>query len=133
MKFNPHLHIITNLNLNLNKKFNTLWRKTVLDALKVKSDHYYYGYYVNSGRETIPSRKIAKYTGRYVRHPAIANGRIIAYDKNNITFFYKDNQSNKIIITKPVNEFISALIQHVPPKQFKIVRYYGIYCRNKKL
>lgn len=132
MKFNPHLHIITNLHLNLNKRFNKIWRKTVLDVLKVKSDRYYYGYYVNSGREIIPSRKIAKYTGRYVRHPAIANGRIINYNQNYITFFYKDDQGRKTVISKTVNDFISSLIQHIPPKQFKIVRYYGWYSRKKR-
>tara|TARA_Y100000310_G_C20481124_1_gene714728 strand:+ start:218 stop:703 length:486 start_codon:yes stop_codon:yes gene_type:complete len=132
MKFNPHLHIITNLNENLDKKFNKIWRRIVLSSFNIKSSRYYYGYYVNSGRKTIYQKQIAKYTGRYVRHPAIANGRIIHYNKNKITFFYKDNQNNKITVTKSINNFITSLIQHIPPKQFKIVRYYGTYCRNKR-
>ena len=31
-----------------------------------------------------------------------------------------------------VNEFISAIIQHVPEKNQKLVRYYGYYSRRKK-
>ena len=123
MKFNPHLHIITNSNINFNFKFNKLWRKTILSNLKLTSNKYYYGYYVWS--DNIKSKKIAKYIGRYVRHPAIANGRIISYHKKRIAFFYRDNQRNEIIVRKPVNNFITSLIQHIPPPQFKIVRYYG--------
>ena len=69
---------------------------------------------------------------RYVRHPAIANGRIIKYNKENVTFFYEDNEKNKIIIKKSVFDFIQSLIQHTPPKQFKMIRYYGAYSRNQK-
>lgn len=130
MKFNPHLHIITNLSSNLDEKFNKIWRKTILNFLNIKSNRYHYGYYVNCSKIIYP-RQLAKYTGRYVRHPAIANGRIISYNKN-ITFFYTDNQNKKITITKSANNFITSLIQHIPPEQFKMVRYYGAYCRTKR-
>jgi len=130
MKFHPHLHIIINSNINFDFKFNKIWRKTVLNNLKLTSNKYYYGYYVSFN--DIKSKKIAKYIGRYVRHPAIANGRIIKYNKENVTFFYKDNEKNKIIIKKSVFDFIQSLIQHTPPKQFKMIRYYGAYSRNQK-
>jgi len=130
MKFNPHLHIISNLNRPIPQKFDRVWRRIVLRSLKMPEDPYYYGYYIHSGRRAIGQKQIAKYTGRYVRHPAIANGRIIMYDKKRVTFFYKDNLARKIIITRTVDDFISSLIQHIPPKHFKIVRYYGAYCRK---
>ncbi|MBS3114671.1 transposase [Candidatus Woesearchaeota archaeon] len=31
-----------------------------------------------------------------------------------------------------VRNFINSLIQHIPPEQFKIIRYYGIYSRNQR-
>ena len=31
-----------------------------------------------------------------------------------------------------VNDFISAIIQHVPEKNQKLVRYYGAYSRRRK-
>ncbi len=68
---------------------------------------------------------------RYVRHPAIANGRIISYNKDNITFFYKD-LNNKVIVTNSTGSFITSLIQHIPPEQFKIIRHYGAYSRNQR-
>lgn len=128
MKFHPHLHIITNSNIDFNSKFNKLWRKTILGNLKLTSDKYYYGYYV--WFDAIKSEGIAKYIGRYVRHPAIANGRILKCNKWSITFFYRDNHKDKIIVKKPVLDFISSLIQHIPPEQFKMIRYYGAYSRN---
>jgi hypothetical protein len=132
MKFHPHLHITTNSNINFDYKFNKLWRKIILSNLKIKSNKYYYGYYVWSDNEILRPKQIAKYIGRYVRHPAIANGRIIGYDKKRIVFFYRDNQRNEIIVKKSVNNFITSLIQHIPPPQFKIVRYYGAYSRNQR-
>lgn len=129
MKFHPHLHILTNSDINFNHKFNKLWRKTILRNLNVTSNKYYYGYYVWS--DIIKSKEIAKYIGRYVRHPAIANGRIVDYSKEKIKFFYLDNKNNMIYITKSITPFITSLIQHIPPEQFKMIRYYGAYCRNQ--
>ena len=131
MKFHPHLHILTNHDINFNYKFNKLWRKIILNNLRIASNQYYYGYYVWS--DSIQSKNIAKYIGRYVRHPVIANGRIIRYNKKNVTFFYSDNNKNKVIVKKSVLDFISLLIQHIPPNQFKMTRHYGAYSRNQRI
>ncbi|MDP3698205.1 MAG: transposase [Nanoarchaeota archaeon] len=140
LKFHPHLHLIAAEGyfsdntfipepIFFKSKFNKMWRAVVLNKLGVSLENYHYGFYVWCDHKSTFS---INYVGRYVRHPAIANSRIIVYDKNNITFFYKDNQSKKIVITKSVDDFISSLVQHIPPKQFKIIRYYGVYCRNKR-
>jgi Putative transposase. len=31
-----------------------------------------------------------------------------------------------------VDEFITALLRHIPDKQFKTIRYYGVYYRRKR-
>jgi len=31
-----------------------------------------------------------------------------------------------------VEEFITAVIRHIPDRQFKTVRHYGIYARNQR-
>jgi len=31
-----------------------------------------------------------------------------------------------------VEDFITAIIGHIPDKQFKIIRYYGAYSRRKR-
>lgn len=133
LKFNPHLHIITNSKINFNSKFNKLWRKTILINLKIRSNRYYYGYYVHCKKENLKPKTIGKYTARYVRHPSIANGRIIDYNKKSVTFYYKDEENNEIFITKSIDSFITSLIQHIPPPQFKMIRYYGIYSRNNRI
>ena len=71
------------------------------------------------------------YIGRYVRHPSIANSRIVAYNGEAVKFVYKDKQEKEAYKIMLVNDFISALISHIPEKNFKMVRYYGIYSRKK--
>ena len=130
MKFHPHLHILTNSDINFNCKFNKLWRKTILNSLNLTSNKYYYGYYVWS--DNIKSKNIAKYIGKYVRHPAIANSRITEYNRKYVKFYYNGIQQQRIYARKSTADFITCLIQHIPPKQFKMIRYYGYYNRNNK-
>ena len=49
-----------------------------------------------------------------------------------MTFFYEDRDEKKHYVSMDVYEFISALIQHIPEKQFKMIRYYGAYSRKHK-
>ncbi len=80
-------------------------------------------------------RHVANYVGRYVRHPAIANTRISDYDGESVTFWYYENaikKDKKKFITVEVEEFIRRIIQHIPEKHFKMIRYYGAYCRKWK-
>ena len=102
LKFNPHLHLIAATSISFKHKFNKLWKHEVLKQLNVpRTNKHSYGFYVwNSG--AINKRILSKYIARYVRHPAIANGRIIFYDGKGITFFYLDANKNKIIVKKPV-------------------------------
>ncbi|MBE9594643.1 MAG: transposase [Proteobacteria bacterium] len=47
-----------------------------------------------------------------------------------IRFWYNDRDKIKHYKTMSVDEFIHAIIQHIPEKQFKMIRYYGSYCRK---
>ncbi len=96
------------------------------------------GFYVwihRNGRIKDP-RDIAKYLGRYVRHPAIANRRIVSFDGKLVKFYYEeeneDGYKTKHYVEMDVDEFIAALIQHVPDRQFKMIRHYGVYARYLK-
>jgi hypothetical protein len=63
----------------------------------------------------------------------------VAYDGQTVTFFDEQRlgqgQKQKICQQLPVLEFIHGVVRHIPPKQFKMVRYYGLYapCKAKKL
>ncbi len=77
---------------------------------------------------------IAKYLGRYVRHPVIANSRIDFFDKEKmlVGFHYEDHNKVKYDVVIKADDFITALIRHIPPPQFKMIRYYGAYARRTK-
>lgn len=158
MKFQPHLHcIITEGGFdqknNFIKKdfiparqFAKCWQYHVLSnfqkaglARGAASEMYkkYDGFYVwvhRAGRIENP-KKVAKYVGRYVRHPSIADSRILSLDDRIVTFYYKqykDGNEEINYVEMDVLDFISALIQHIPEKQFKMIRYYGAYARRSK-
>src|SRR4030042_1531536 len=97
-------------------------------------DDYPEGFYVYLPKESriASKRMIGKYVARYVRHPAIANTRICGYDGKTVIFWYKDNDGVKHVVSMDVFEFIGALIQHIPDRQFKMIRYYGAYARKWK-
>jgi len=91
------------------------------------------GFCVYVREDRISSRKgLVRYIGRYVRHPAIANSRITAYNKEAVRFYYEDHDGNIHYKIMLVHDFISAIIQHIPEKNQKRVRYYGAYSRRKK-
>ena len=76
-------------------------------------------------------RKAAKYVGRYIARPAIAESRIQGYDGETVTFSYEDHETGE---TKseilPVLQFIGRLIMHIPMKGYQMVKRYGLYARH---
>ena len=77
-------------------------------------------------------RKVARYVARYIRHPVVSNTRLYRYDGKSVTFWYKDHEDKRLFVTMKVEEFIKALIQHIPDRNFKMIRYYGAYGRRIK-
>ena len=75
------------------------------------------------------TKQAARYMARYVRHPAIADSRIIEYDTKNVTFKYKrEDITYKLTMDK--YEFIHNVIKHIPDTNFKMIRYYGIHAKE---
>ena len=55
------------------------------------------------------------------------------YDGENITFHYNWHEDDQLVVeTIPVMDFITRLIQHIPEKHFKQIRYYGLYARTRE-
>ncbi len=68
-----------------------------------------------------------------VGRPVIATKRIDKYDGENVTFHYNRHEDEKLIVeTIPALEFMERLVQHIPEKNFKMIRYYGIYARHRE-
>ena len=49
-----------------------------------------------------------------------------------VGFHYEDHQKVRHDIVMSTEKFIGSLIQHIPEKQFKMIRYYGAYGRNRR-
>ena len=121
--------------------FHLLWQQEILNALKdyisKETIDYFFknypkGFYVYVKPERIYSgKRLVEYLGRYLRHPAIANSRIDRYNGEVVRFFYEDYEGKIKRKVMKVFDFISAIIQHIPDKNFRLVRYYGACARRK--
>lgn len=59
--------------------------------------------------------------------------RIISYNGKTVTFKYFDKKEKKEKTeTIDVMEFIGRIIRHIPDRNFKTIRYYGLYSRRNK-
>lgn len=73
------------------------------------------------------SKKLLDYLGRYIHRIAITNRNILAIHKGQVTFKYKDSRDNRWKkSTLPGEEFLRRFLQHVLPRGFHKVRYYGL-------
>lgn len=91
------------------------------------------GFYIHAKPNHCNPHQIAKYIGRYLGRPVIATKRIDDYDGENVTFHYNRHEDNALVVeTIPALDFMERLVQHIPEKHFKMVRYYGIYARYKE-
>ena len=71
---------------------------------------------------------VLDYLARYVHRIAITNRRILAMDGRTVTFRYKNRKSAQWrTCTLTGHEFMRRFLQHVLPKGFHKVRYYGLW------
>ena len=67
-----------------------------------------------------------KYLAAYVFHTALGSQRILKVENGQITFKYKDSQNQQwCTLTLAASEFLRRFLQHVLPKGFQRVRYFG--------
>ena len=74
------------------------------------------------------ARAALKYLAPYIFRVALSNKRIVGVADGQVTFRYSDGktrQSRSCML--PVEEFIGRFLQHVLPKGFVKVRYYGLF------
>ncbi len=76
---------------------------------------------------------VLNYLSRYVFRTAISNARILAVDQTHVTFRYKDRGADTWRTTRlPGFEFLGRFLQHVLPRGFHKVRYYGLWHHSKR-
>ena len=84
--------------------------------------------------------QVIQYVGRYSKRACLSEYKITAMDGENISFRYRDylnspDRRNPVEkeLTLHYREFFPRLLQHVPLRYFRIVRYYGFYSNKGNL
>jgi hypothetical protein len=76
---------------------------------------------------------VLNYLSRYVFRTAISNARILAMDQTHVTFRWKDRDTEAWCTERlPGVEFLRRFLQHVLPRGFHKVRYYGLWHPSKR-
>jgi len=84
--------------------------------------------------------QVVRYIGRYSKRACLSEYKITKMEGEVIAFRYKDNK-NLDDKGKPkelekefhYKEFFPRLLQHVPLKYFRLVRYYGMYSNRSQI
>jgi hypothetical protein len=154
-QYNPHLHLIATSGgwdakaerwvhqdylpyELLNKKWQwhalTMLRQTrPTEALRRLVSRcfrrYPKGFIAQVQQGDVPARyhSLATYLAKYVVTPPISVRRIDRYDGRRVTYHYRSHRTERVEgETVVVHRFIGLMVQHVVPKGFKRVRYYGV-------
>jgi Putative transposase/Transposase zinc-binding domain len=76
---------------------------------------------------------VLDYLARYVFRIAVTNNRIVSLDDRTVTFRYKQRKSSRWKTCRiDGHEFIRRFLQHVLPKGFHKVRYFGLWHPAKR-
>lgn len=154
-QYNPHLHLIATsggwdpeaerwVHLEhlpytlLNKKWQWHALTMLRQSLDMPAVHrlvdacyrrYPKGFITQVQKGDVPARyhTLATYLAKYVVTPPISVRRIDRYDGHRVTYHYRSHRSERVEYeTVDVHTFIGRMVQHVVPKDFKRIRYYGV-------
>ncbi len=154
-QYNPHLHIIStsggfdketekweHLDYLPYPVLHKKWQWYLLEMLKEKIfteevrrivdscyKRYPNGFVANVQKGDVPSRSItlSRYLAKYVVCPPISVRRIDAYDGEEVTYHYSSHRTERVEQESVgVYTFIGRMIQHIFPKGFQRIRYYGV-------
>lgn len=153
--YNPHMHILVTaggIDSNgrwvdvtyvpydlIHKKWQyhllNMLRQNVSDpAVETAIDHCWKTYtkgfvaHVQEGDVPPEGKGLAEYLAKYVVSPPISVRRIESYDQGSVKYWYHDHRTQDIQHkTLPVLLFIGRMLQHILPKGFQRIRYYGLH------
>jgi hypothetical protein len=118
--------ILEGLQLNL-LKIPESQKELYADIKALKSKAYEKPWNVYVKKTFRGAGQVVSYLGRYTHRVAISNSRILDTDGQSVRFRWKDYRDNKSkIMVLDCREFVRRFMQHVLPKGFYKIRYYGI-------
>ena len=89
---------------------------------------------VYAKRPFLGPKQVIEYLGRYTHKVALSNHRLLAVDKHQVTFSYKDYRQSgvkKQMSLEPL-EFIRRFSLHILPKAFVRIRHFGFLSSRAK-
>lgn len=91
-------------------------------------------WYIFIGSRLLEVGLTVKYIGRYTKRPVIAETRILRCDDKWVIFQYKDYAEGGKSSVKKMRlfTFITYLVQHIPDKNYRVVRGYGLFSSRLK-
>jgi putative transposase/transposase-like zinc-binding protein len=131
-----------------------LWQTQVLEMIELRlagdvqahalvkqmRQRYPKGFVAHLQGNVLPRmRQLTRYLVKYVVSPPLALSRIEAYDREQgtVRYWYRDHlrQGKKTTETVSRETFIGRMVQHILPKGFQRIRYYGLQasCTLKKV
>jgi hypothetical protein len=153
--YNPHLHILfTAGGVDPQARWKPLsyipyelmhrkWQYHLLtllaqegdsETIQADLDHGWNDYpkgfvaFLQPGEVPAGGKGLAEYLAKYVTSPPISVRRIERYDGQTVRYWYRDHKTHSIQHeTVPVLIFIGRMIQHILPKGFQRIRYYGLH------
>ena len=164
-QWNPHLHIIMTsggLTQGEDEKWREL-KYIPFEILHTKWQYYLFGMikkevgteetkkhidrlwkkypnglvaYLEKGDVPGDGKGLARYLAKYVVSPPIAVSRLIDYDGEEVEYWWRDHKTHKREEARiDVLTFIGRMVQHILPKWFQRIRYYGLHgtCKAKKI
>lgn len=153
--YNPHLHIMVTAG-GLDDAGNWVekdyipyrllhrkWQHHLLSMLREEIDDpqidrdvdacwkaYPKGFVAHVKEKKVPAggKALARYLAKYLVSPPISVRRIESYDGATVRYWYRDHRTGCIEHeTVPVLRFIGRMVQHILPKGFQRIRYYGLH------
>lgn len=84
--------------------------------------------FVEKGSVPAAPQGLAQYLAKYLVSPPISIHRIQSYDGQTVRYWYRDHRTECIQReTLPADRFIGRMVQHILPKGFQRIRYYGLH------
>lgn len=80
---------------------------------------------------------VATYLANYLKGGPIGNSRLLSQRAGRVYFRYRvssqvrSEQNQQSVMNLAVDDFLTRLLEHVPPRRFQTVRGYGLYCGNQ--
>ena len=76
---------------------------------------------------------VLTYFSRYVRGGPLRNPQITHFDGSAVTYRYYHHETGACGTARlPVEEFLRRILEHVPDKSFRTVRYYGLFAPSRR-